>query len=70
MKASAEGRLLPAIDELNRPWFTAGEITIQACNACGGLQHPPTEVCGHCQAHDLGWQTFGGEGRVDLERFA
>jgi uncharacterized OB-fold protein len=60
-----EDWLLPTLDEFNRRWFTAGAITIQACGACGELQHPPEEVCGSCQSWDLGWRECAGEGRIE-----
>jgi len=65
MKSGATGRLLPSIDEVNRAWFTAGEITIQACESCGAMQHPPSDVCSSCQAMELGWRACSGAGRVE-----
>jgi uncharacterized OB-fold protein len=65
MKSEATGRLLPLIDETTRAWFTAGEITIQSCDACGALQHPPSDVCGSCQGMQLGWRACSGEGRIE-----
>ena len=60
-----ENALLPAIDHLNRAWFTSGTITVQACRGCGALQHPPEDVCESCQGTDLGWQTCSGEGQIE-----
>jgi len=60
-----EDWLLPAIDDLNRAWFTSGTITLQECSDCGELQHPPEEVCSHCQGTQLGWRTCAGEGRIE-----
>ena len=40
----------PAIDDTNRAWFTAGELTLQACALCDHVQHPPEEVCRACGA--------------------
>ena len=40
--------VLPAIDDVNRAWFTSGELTLQACASCGRVQHPPEEVCHAC----------------------
>jgi uncharacterized OB-fold protein len=60
-----EDWLLPSLDEFNRRWFTAGAITIQSCNDCGELQHPPEEICCSCQGRDLGWRECGSEGRVE-----
>ena len=40
--------MLPALTDLNRDWFTRGELTLQECAACGVVQHPPEEVCHAC----------------------
>ena len=61
-----ESWVLPAIDDLNRPWFTSGVIQVQECSDCGALQHPPDEVCGGCQGRQLGWRECSGEGRMDM----
>jgi uncharacterized OB-fold protein len=47
---SLERWLLPAITDVNRAWFTSGQLTLQACAACGHVQHPPEEVCQACGA--------------------
>ena len=47
--------VLPAIDDVNRAWFTSGELTLQACSSCGQVQHPPGEVC-----HACGSESFVG----------
>ena len=60
-----EKALLPAIEDLNRAWFTSGAITVQACRDCQALQHPPEDVCESCQGTDLGWQTCSGAGRIE-----
>ena len=57
--------VLPAIDDLNRAWFTSGTIQVQECRDCGALQHPPDEVCGSCQGGNLGWRECPGGGRVE-----
>ena len=57
--------VLPAIDDLNRPWFTSGVIQVQECSDCGALQHPPDEICGGCQGGDCGWRECSGEGRIE-----
>lgn len=60
-----EGWVLPAIDDWTRGWFTSGELRVQECAHCRALQHPPEEVCGACQATELGWRTVAGEGVVE-----
>ena len=60
-----EGWGLPALDTLNRAFFTAGVLTLQQCNACKHLQHPPEEICESCQSFDLGGFTSAGDGRIE-----
>lgn len=57
--------LLPALEPLNREWFTAGVLRIQRCNRCGADQHPPEEVCASCQGTDLGFRDCAASGRVE-----
>ena len=57
--------LLPQLDPLNESWYTAGHVSIQECRGCGGVQHPPYEVCRHCQGTDLGWRRCSGRGRIE-----
>ena len=45
---------LPELDATNRPFFTSGRLLIQQCSACATLQHPPEEVCHHCQGIEFG----------------
>jgi uncharacterized OB-fold protein len=56
---------VPALDSHNRAWFTAGQIVVQACRACGRDQHPPEEVCGGCQSFDLEDRPRPGTGRIE-----
>jgi uncharacterized OB-fold protein len=42
--------VLPEVTDLNRAWFTSGELTVQECRSCGAVQHPPEEVCHACGA--------------------
>jgi len=57
--------LLPVLDEHNRPWFTSGALQIQFCDDCDRAQHPPEEVCTHCQGTQLGFRPLSGEGTVE-----
>lgn len=44
-------RLLPPLDERNRPFWTGGHdglLLIERCAACGRWQHPPTGRCAAC----------------------
>ena len=57
--------ILPELDDLNRPWFTSGEIQVQTCDDCGAFQHPPDEVCASCQGSSLSFRAVPGDGRVE-----
>ena len=50
-----EGWVLPAVTDVDRAWFTSGELTVQSCAACRHVQHPPEEVCRVC-----GGESFAG----------
>lgn len=42
---------VPPADEMTAGWWDATRehrLTIQACSACDGVQHPPRAVCIHC----------------------
>lgn len=42
------GWTVPVVNAINREWFTSGALTIQQCDGCRALQHPPEEVCHAC----------------------
>lgn len=56
---------LPRIDARTRAWFTAGRLMVQRCEDCGAWQHPPEDVCGHCQGTRLGFHPCGETGRIE-----
>jgi uncharacterized OB-fold protein len=56
---------LPALDDLNRPFFTAGVLTFQQCRSCEHIQHPPEDVCESCQGFDLSSFRSAGNGRIE-----
>ena len=60
-----EGWALPALDALNREFFTAGVLTLQQCKACKHIQHPPEDVCESCQSFELGGFASAGRGRIE-----
>lgn len=60
-----EGWALPALDPLNRDFFTAGVLTLQQCKACKHVQHPPEDVCESCQSFELGPFASAGRGRIE-----
>jgi uncharacterized protein len=57
--------LLPALDERNRAWFTAGELVLQACARCESVQFPPEDACRACGSFELGGRASAGRGRVE-----
>lgn len=60
-----ENWALPALEPLNRPFFTTGKVALQQCRACAHIQHPPEEVCHACQGFDLDVFLSAGEGRIE-----
>ena len=56
---------LPALDALNRAFFTAGVLTLQQCTACKHIQHPPEDVCESCQGFELAGFASAGKGRIE-----
>jgi uncharacterized protein len=59
-------RILPALTDLNRAFWTGGangELLIQRCAACGRWVHPPTERCAAC-AGALRPEPVSGNGTV------
>jgi uncharacterized OB-fold protein len=60
-----ESWALPALDALNRDFFTAGVLTLQQCKACNHIQHPPEDVCESCQSFELGSFASAGQGRIE-----
>jgi uncharacterized OB-fold protein len=56
---------LPALDALNRDFFTSGVLTLQQCKQCQHIQHPPEDVCESCQSFELGGFASAGRGRIE-----
>ena len=56
---------LPALDDQNRAFFTAGVLTLQQCESCQHVQHPPEDVCERCQGFALGSFASAGAGRIE-----
>jgi hypothetical protein len=60
-------RILPVIDDLNRPFWDAcreGRLTVQRCVDCDRLRYPIAPVCPHCMGRTWTWDTLSGAGRV------
>lgn len=56
--------ILPTIDDSNRAFFTSGKITVQSCNSCNTVQHPPEDICHSCQGTKFDWIACQGEGII------
>jgi len=64
---SAEGFLLPAVDDEGRFFWEgtpAGELRIQACGSCGKLRHPPRPMCPSCRSTLRDWKVVRGVGTI------
>jgi uncharacterized OB-fold protein len=59
-----EGWAIPAIDSLNRDFFTSGKVMVQECTTCGAVQHPPEEVCHACQGTAFRSRQAAGTGTI------
>lgn len=59
-----EGWIVPALDNLNRAFFTSGKLMLQQCRDCSHLQHPPEEICRKCHGFELGHFESAGKGRI------
>jgi len=55
---------IPVLDDRNRAFFTSGSLTLQQCNDCGTVQHPPEDICHACQEMDLGHVVAEATGTV------
>ncbi|HEY4410139.1 MAG TPA: OB-fold domain-containing protein [Acidimicrobiia bacterium] len=56
---------LPDLSAVNRAFFTAGVLTLQRCRTCSQIQHPPHELCHHCQSDTFDYVEASGLGTVD-----
>jgi len=56
---------LPEITAVNRAFFTTGVLTLQRCRCCARAQHPPHEICHHCQSDKFDYVASSGLGTVD-----
>jgi uncharacterized protein len=62
----APPRMLPALDDLNRPFWTGGangELLIQRCGTCRRWVHPPLAQCPAC-AEALAYEPVSGTGTI------
>jgi hypothetical protein len=56
---------LPEITDVNRAFFTTGALMLQRCRSCAQVQHPPHELCHHCQSCTFDYVEASGLGTVD-----
>ncbi len=67
MEAWHPFRILPALDDSNRIFWTSGEtgaLAIQRCRACHLWMHPPAPICPSCLGRDLTPQPVSGRGTL------
>lgn len=60
-------KLLPRIDEMNRPYWEGAkrhELLLQKCQECGHYRYPPGETCPSCLSDRLEWVKVSGRGSV------
>lgn len=65
--SDAPFRVLPAITDRNRPYWTAGRdgvLRFQRCGACRYWIHPPSVLCPRCHAKDLAYEEVSGRATV------
>src|ERR1700761_7160015 len=59
--------LAPMPDPWTEPFWQAARerrLAIQACEACGSLQHPPGLMCRRCGGSELAWREVSGRGEL------
>ena len=64
MSYMPDGWTLPALDDLNRPFFTTVKLMLQHCVDCDRVQHPPEDICIWCQGDHLDYVEARGTGDV------
>jgi uncharacterized OB-fold protein len=58
MQQSPQGKPLPEITDLTRPFWTAayeGKLKVQQCGKCGTKNFYPKPCCVECGSRDLKW---------------
>ena len=65
--SGAPFRVLPALDDTNRFFWTSGEdgqLRFLRCQGCGYYLHPPLPRCPQCGSRDLAPEAVSGRGEV------
>ena len=60
-------RVLPRVDDGNRPFWTGGEVgelRFWRCQQCGWWLHPPGPICPECLSTDLAVEATSGQAVV------
>lgn len=60
-------RILPALNDRNRAFWTGGEhgeLRVLRCRRCGTWVHPPTPLCPRDHSKDLAPEATSGRARV------
>jgi uncharacterized OB-fold protein len=60
-------RILPALTDRNRPFWTSGRdggLRIQRCQRCAYFLHPPSVICPMCWSKDLAYEPVSGRATV------
>lgn len=60
-------RLLPPVDDGNRPFFqglSEGRLRLPACEECGMVRYQPTRFCPACGGDRAQWSDLSGRGRI------
>ncbi len=63
----ADVRVLPRVDDTNRPFFAGaarGELLLPCCGACGHVFFYPRSACPRCLAPGPAWIRGSGRGTV------
>ena len=66
-ESSPPFRVLPLVDDRNRPFWTGGdrgELCLQHCVDCGRIVHPPAPRCPEDFGTRLEWRALSGRARV------
>ena len=58
---------LPALTDLNRPFWQSGQhgrLALQRCTACGHVRYPISPFCPRCLSAACEWSDLSGRGTV------
>jgi uncharacterized OB-fold protein len=65
--SSTPFRVLPALDDENRSFWTSGQdgvLRFLRCQGCGYYLHPPLPRCPRCWGNDIAAEAVSGRGEV------